>query len=377
MAKLFICGDLLNNVTTQNFFSSNIMEEIKKTDYSIVNFEAPIENNFEPIKKAGPHKKQKKETISILKEVGFDLLLLANNHIFDYGKEGLKSTLDECHKNSIKTIGAELSFEKAYEPLIVNIKGFKFGFINASEAQFGALTTNESESGYAWINHKRINETVIHLKEVESVDYIIFFAHAGLEHYDIPLIEWRNRYKELCDLGADCVIGSHPHVPQGYEKYGEKMIFYSLGNFYFPKKDNQDKVEHGYSLILDFQKDSSISFEMVYHTVNNNVISRIASKDSIIDFKSLNSKLEEDKYNKVVDLVYSDAYEKICYPYYASTFNAVIAGDKIQKKVKNLIKQLLFPKINQESREILLYHLTRNETYRYITEKAIKRKFDF
>ena len=128
----------------------------------------------------------------------------------------MKSTLDECHKNSIKTIGAELSFDKAYDPLVVNIKGIKFGFINASEAQFGALTTNESESGYAWINHKRINETVIHLKEVESVDYIIFFAHAGLEHYDIPLIEWRNRYKELCDLGADCVIGSHPHVPQGY-----------------------------------------------------------------------------------------------------------------------------------------------------------------
>ena len=337
MAKLFICGDLLNNVTTQNFFSSNIREQIQKVDYSIANFEAPIETNFEPIKKAGPHKKQKKETIPILKEVGFDLLLLANNHIFDYGKEGLKSTLDECHKNSIKTIGAELSFEKAYEPLIVNIKGFKFGFINASEAQFGALTTNESESGYAWINHKRINETVIHLKEVESVDYIIFFAHAGLEHYDIPLIEWRNRYRELCDLGADCVIGSHPHVPQGYEKYGEKMIFYSLGNFYFPKKDNQDKIEHGYSLILDFQKDSSISFEMVYHTVNNNVISRIDSKDSIIDFKRLNSKLEEDKYNKLVDLVYSDAYEKICYPYYASTFNAIIAGDKIQRKVKNLI----------------------------------------
>ncbi len=68
--------------------------------------------------------------------------------------------------------------------------------------------------------------------------------------------------------------------------------------------------------------------------------------------------------------------KKICYNYYADVFNAVIIGDGIYKSIKKIIKQLFFRKRNQNQREILLLHLTRNETYRYITEKAIKDKFN-
>lgn len=376
MAKLFICGDLLNTVTKENFFTPNMIETINKADYAIANFEAPVVKDAKPIKKAGPNKKQNKETISILKDVGFDLLLLANNHIFDYGEEGLKQTLEECNKHSIKTIGANLSRAKVYEPFITEIEGITFGFVNASEAQFGALTTNNNESGYAWINHPMINNIVVQLKKENKVDYIVFFAHAGLEHYDIPLIEWRNRYRELCDLGVDCIVASHPHVPQGYELYGEKIIFYSLGNFYFPKKDNLKKVEHGYSLIIDFKKDSSISFEIIYHTAENKMITQISQNESLIDFQTLNNRLESRVYDNIIDSVYADAYEKICYPYYASVFNAVINGDGVYNKIKKIIKQLFFQKRNQDKREILLLHLTRNETYRYITEKALKDKLN-
>ncbi len=124
-----------------------------------------LKTDAKPIKKAGPHKNQNKETISILKDVGFDLLLLANNHIFDYGYEGLKSTLEECDRVSLKTIGANLHYTKIYEPFIIDIEGTIFGFINASEAQFGASIMDYNESGYAWINHSRINNLVIQLKQ--------------------------------------------------------------------------------------------------------------------------------------------------------------------------------------------------------------------
>lgn len=311
MAKIFVCGDLLNTVTRENFFSSQISDVIKGADYSICNFEAPVESDGSPIKKAGPHKEQYSETVSILKAAGFDLLLLANNHIFDYGKEGLERTLEEANHNSLDTIGAELDFDNAYRPLIKDINGLKIGFINASEAQFGVLTNDyKNDSGYAWINHPKINDIVVSLEK--QVDYLMFFAHAGLENYEIPLIEWRSRYKELCDLGVDCLVGSHPHVAQGFEEYNGKTIFYSLGNFYFPNLKKPETIEYGYSIVFDIAIDKKMSFEIIYHKIKDYKINIISKSDSTIDFKYLNRNLENETYRNRIEEEYIKAYNEIC-----------------------------------------------------------------
>lgn len=60
-------------------------------------------------------------------------------------------------------------------------------------------------------------------------------AHAGLEDEDIPLPEWRERYRELIDVGCDVIIGGHTHMVQGCEIFKEKLICYSLGNFVFER----------------------------------------------------------------------------------------------------------------------------------------------
>lgn len=59
------------------------------------------------------------------------------------------------------------------------------------------------------------------------------YNHGGVEYMDVPLPEWREVYRSWIDLGADAVVASHPHVPQGYEMYKGKPICYSLGNFCF------------------------------------------------------------------------------------------------------------------------------------------------
>jgi len=136
------------------------------------------------------------------------------------------------------------------------------------------------------------------------------------------------------------------------------------------------KVEHGYSLIIDFKKNNPISFEIIYHIIENKTINQISKSESIIDFQILNSKLEREVYDKLIDSLYVDAYNKICYPYYASVFNAVINSDRVCSKIKKVIKQLFLGKRNQDKRELLLLHLIRNETYRYITLKALKDKYN-
>lgn len=116
-------------------------------------------------------------------------------------------------------VGTDINSEGAYRPFIKHINGIKLGIVNAAESQLGVLdyATKEDEAGYAWINHYKIDQLVVSLKE--KCDTVIVFPHAGLEHYNIPQKEWRIRYQQLCDLGADAIIVSHPHVPQVLQRF--------------------------------------------------------------------------------------------------------------------------------------------------------------
>ena len=92
--------------------------------------------------------------------------------------------------------------------------------------------------GCAYINDLRVNHDILEAKK--KVDYLFVLPHDGIEYIDVPLPETIARYRDFIDYGADGVIGSHPHCPQGWEEYKEKPIFYSLGNFFFNSKNTPD-----------------------------------------------------------------------------------------------------------------------------------------
>ena len=370
MAKLFIAGDVLNTLAEGYFLDASVTRLVQEADYSVCNFEAPIPSNAKPVEKAGPVKTQKSSTINVLKEAGFNLLLLGNNHIWDYGTIGLQSTLKAIHEQSLHSAGAGLTFDEAYTPLKITINGLKFGLINAGEAQFGQIVDEEAqEGGYAWINHPRINELVKELKK--EVDVLIFFAHAGLEHYEVPLPVWRKRYHELCDLGADCIIAAHPHIPQGYEIYKGKPVFYSLGNFYFPR-ENQPGPAYGIALMLNIKAPGNIQFEIIHTKLSGLKLTNIAENDSPVSLKRLNSLLDPDHYHQLARETCLHAYNNICLKYYHSVFRSINKKDNVLKAAKKLLMQVLFRGKLAKSQELLLLHLLRNETYQYVTEKALE-----
>lgn len=239
--KIFACGDVVNTTENKNFVSGGLKKIIREADISVCNFEAPIKTDSQPIPKAGPNIYQSRESIKYLKEAGFNLCSLANNHIYDFGREGLHSTIEEIKKFNLEYVGAGLDFESAYREKVFNIQGTKIGFLAACEAEFGCLTEDENRGGYAWLNHYLIEDKIRKLKKY--VDIIILIAHAGVEEIDIPLPEWRGKYKRFCDLGVDILIGHHPHVPQGFEQYKKSLIFYSLGNFYFDTQSFKNKTD--------------------------------------------------------------------------------------------------------------------------------------
>lgn len=370
MTKLFICGDIVNYEHEDGIICSNELANIiSEADYSICNFEAPIEGYGEPIPKAGPHHFQRKSTINGLKKQGFNLLCMANNHMMDFGEKGLLATMEEANKVGLDTIGVGKSFSEAYKPLIKTINNIKFGFINGCEAQFGVLDyfSGENQSGYAWINHHKIDHQIMKLKR--QCDYVIVLSHAGLEHYNIPQKEWRQRYKHFCDLGADIVVGSHPHVPQGFEKYNDSLIFYSLGNFYFDSKNYINKEDRSYAIIIEFKKNEEISFVPIYHHKENGQV-QLSPDEKKINLDLLNSFLT-DKYEKLHDSMSLEIFHKYTKTNLIYSLLSYPFDGNIKSSIKKILSSIL-KKRKKVDKDLLSLHLFRNEAYYYATRHALE-----
>jgi poly-gamma-glutamate synthesis protein (capsule biosynthesis protein) len=260
--KIGIIGDLcLSHANTsvninqilEDFSKSNILQELKKNDFNVINLEAPITDSKSPIIKTGPNLTNPKEVIDILKLMDTQICTLANNHIFDYGFEGLNDTIDICKQNDIKTVGAGLEHSKIYEPLILEKEGVKVAIINFAENEFNTIDLYEKGAGS---NNLDIIKIFHQISDVKSKsDYIILIGHGGHEQYHYPSPRIKKLYRFLIDFGADALIGHHPHVVQGYEIYKDKPIFYSIGNFFFPSIEKNIAKHEGFVVVLDLLKD--------------------------------------------------------------------------------------------------------------------------
>ena len=377
MATILICGDVVNFHNADGFVCSDEVAKIAtEADCSVCNFEAPISGFGRPQPKSGPHIAQVPETVEGLKSQGFDLLLLANNHIMDYGREALMATMERISSAGLECLGAGPDAGVAYAPLVKSLDGLKIGMVNACEAQFGVIDFFERDdpAGYAWINHTQIDKTVLSLKK--ECDFVIVFSHAGLEFQDIPQKEWRARYRHLCDLGADVVVGSHPHVPQGYEEYGDALIFYSLGNFYFHFTSEVHKEYSSYSVRLDLKKGKIPSFTPVFHYMKDERV-HLAPPEKQIILEKL-CKLLDAGYDKAHDEMSMKTYEKLEQKL-ISSLAPVKKGVSLKGSLKSLIFFLTGKARKRQSqnrirKELLLLHLLRNEAYYYAIRHALECK---
>lgn len=371
MVSFFICGDILNYTNKSgNICSNSLTNIIRSADYSICNFEAPVSSFGKPIPKSGKNHYQRPETIEGLKKAGFNLLLLANNHIMDYGEPGLNTTIKNIKNNDVEFIGAGLNTDQAYKPLIKEISGIKIGIINCCEAQFGMIGyfTDNKSPGYAWINHSLIDKSIIKLKNY--CDFVIVFPHAGLENYPIPQKEWRERYKYFCDIGADIIVGSHPHVPQGYEYYREKcLIFYSLGNFYFDSKNYLNNPNHSYALWLKLEKGKLPKFKPVFHyTINGQV--NISPPEKQTNLKYLCNLLNDESYSNYHDNMSLETYDKVINKLLKS-MGAISFDGSVYKTARHILSSI-FKRKKKRDRLLLQLHLLRNESYYYAAKNALE-----
>jgi len=214
-----------------NSLFGDFLPILKGADLSITNLESPLIDNGEPIAKTGPNLKSPVAAAGVLKRAGFGLVTLANNHIMDYGSEGLRSTLDACHKAGVATTGAGSSLHEAKKPFIHEIRGVRISVINIAENEFG--TTMNGTAGCYPMNP--VDNYYAIREAAAAADKVIVIVHGGHEHYELPSPRIKETYRFYADAGADAVIGHHTHCTGPVESYRGTPIFYSIGNFLFDK----------------------------------------------------------------------------------------------------------------------------------------------
>lgn len=262
--SMFVAGDYAlsreERPTAKGTVSSSLRERIAGADVSVLNFEAPIvPSDSTPIDKSGPAIENPPAAAQAVADAGFDVCTLANNHVRDYGPEGVATTVAALQDVGCETVGVGENHDAAFEPLEISQGEASIGVINVCEREFNIA--GEDSDGAAWIADRRARETV--RKADREYDSVIVVAHGGAEYVPVPSPELQGLLREFVDIGADLVVAHHPHVPQGWERYGEGAIFYSLGNFLFDSMADAANTSWGLSLEVEFAGSTPVAVDLV------------------------------------------------------------------------------------------------------------------
>ncbi|MBQ0090753.1 MAG: CapA family protein, partial [Prevotellaceae bacterium] len=359
--KIFVCGDIINQFSHQQFVGEKLIEIIKSCDYAIGNCEGAVSDGTNTKKM-----QQTNETPFFLKSAGFDMMLLANNHICDYGQNGLARTIKSLDENGLLHIGAGFDYDEASSVCYQNVCGKVIALINACEAQPGYFCNKTNEFGYSWIGNPSFPELIRHAKA--NSDYLFVFVHAGLEHYELPLQSFRSLYRSYCDYGADYVIASHPHITQGIENYNNSTIFYSLGNFFFPRFPNagkSDKENTSFSIIIDTDNHD---FDVVYHSMQNLFVEVDEGTDCNVE--RLSEMLMPENYPTLIKNQNEDAFNKLLMRLYSEALIGLNYSNGFVSRLKSIARMFILAlgkmSRTEQHRLQLLKHLGENESYRFL-----------
>jgi poly-gamma-glutamate capsule biosynthesis protein CapA/YwtB (metallophosphatase superfamily) len=207
----------------------DLLPVLRRADLRVVNCESALTSASSPAWKSGAVFKGEPAHVTGLTAVPFDVACLANNHVLDYGGAGLRDTLRVLRREGIRTVGAGLTGAEAHAPLSVLANGQTIHIVNISEGE--DLTASTGGAGVFGWDIARAAALVRRLKTRGGV--VLVVAHCGLEYVPFPPPYVVSAFRALVDAGADCVVGHHPHVPQGIEWWRGRPILYSLGNFVF------------------------------------------------------------------------------------------------------------------------------------------------
>ena len=221
-----------------SMFSEELLSAMTDADLFMVNEEFPFSTRGEAAEDKQFTFRVDPSYVRIFQEIGVDVATVANNHALDFGVNAFTDSLDTLDQAGIARVGGGRTLSEAKAPVIRTVGDSTVGILGASRViPVSSWTAGSARPGMftAYDQAPLLNE----ISDLSSqCDYTVVYLHWGIEKDEYPQ-EYQRKLAYACiDAGADLVVGSHPHVLQGFETYKGKLIAYSLGNFLFSNSTN-------------------------------------------------------------------------------------------------------------------------------------------
>lgn len=370
--KISICGDFTTKgngakaVAKGSALSSSVLKLLQESNLNVVNLESPVVTDKScATQKSGPSLNTDFIAVEYLKKCGFNLVTLANNHFYDYGRHGVENTIDALNKNEIGYVGGGLTAEEYRKVYYYNHDGIRVAILNYCESEF-SVTDNEGSNPMNPIHV--FND----LREAKKhSDYRIVITHGGHEGYNLPSPRMKELYRFFIDAGADVVCNHHQHCYSGYEKYNGGHIFYGLGNFFFydthPNRQKNDIWNYGYIVSLEINLNGLTCHPIAYsQCLNSLTINLLEAEDEEAfwkNYNNLSSIIQDEKLLEESFRVWCNQQRDLMLSWLSPYSNRYLLA---------LCRRGLLPKFLGKKKRIQLFNCIRCESHRDILIKSLE-----
>ncbi|MBN2579205.1 MAG: CapA family protein [Pirellulales bacterium] len=222
---------------------------------------------------------------AVFKSFGNCVFDLANNHMFDHGAAGARDTINFARNHGWPCLGAGENIDEASRPCILKHDNISVGILAVCD--HGVFARDSSPGIFGNVPESRIRTRILELKQ--RVLWVVVVYHGGEEFTHVPMPSRRRLLMRYLEYGADVIVAHHAHCVQRFEQFGDKLIFYGLGNFVFdlPIHQHIEGTDESVLLSLSFS-DRSISFNPLFTWQNRNLC-KVVPSDSNQHFSPISS----------------------------------------------------------------------------------------
>ena len=298
--RISICGDV-SPAGSNDLFIKGETEELfhdvpsafKDSDRVLINLEVALTDGDTPIFKKGPNIKASPLCVNVLKEIGVTDCGISNNHIFDYGVQGLQDTIKAVTEAGFNYTGFGANYEDARKNLIIEKDGISVAILAVCEHEYSyALADRMGARGFDPY------DTLEDIREAKkSHDYVIVTYHGGKEQCVYPSPRLRKVCQAMVRSGADVVLCQHSHCIGCYEEYQGGHILYGQGNFHFTNRRDHPHWQSGLIVQLDISDKIAIDFVPVKVVGCGIELAKDGDKEQIMaSFRKQSSDLHNGKW---------------------------------------------------------------------------------
>lgn len=262
--NILIMSDLVPPASVSNSYTEGNLEalvdpalfhKIMSSDLNILNLECPLTTCSRPMEKWGSRLKASPACINLLKRIPNLVVNLANNHIKDYGEEGILETITLLEQNQISYVGAGKNLESMISHIVIPSSEGSVGIFSCTEHEFSLASLKE-----AGANPFSIGDAIFEIQSLsETCDYVIALYHGGIEFYPYPTPAQQKNLRCLAKAGADLTVCQHSHCIGCLEEYQGRTIIYGQGNFLF---GTRPEVEENISDFEMWQKGMLVNINL-------------------------------------------------------------------------------------------------------------------